>query len=281
MMYDLHRHFWPDALVEALRARTEPPLLRDGTLVAVDGEYRLDPAAYGLERCLADLDRDGIDVAVVSCPPTLGIEPFADLLAAYHDGTRDAVAASGDRLLAFSLARPQEGFVGTTVAAAALLDLAAIAPVLDELQRDGRLLFVHPGPAYEAPAGPPWWTAVVDYTAQMQAAYAMWLAEGIERWPELRVLFAILAGGAPVQLERLRSRGFDVRRALHANTYLDTASYGKRAIELCLSTYGGDRLVLGTDAPVIDARETIEAVRSFGQAVTETVCGSNPKGLLE
>jgi hypothetical protein len=278
--YDLHRHLWPESLVDALRARTEPPFLRDGTLVLEDGEHGLDPAAYSVERCLAGLERDGIDVAVVSCPPTLGIDS-EPLRAAYHDGVREAVAASGGRLLAFSIDRPEPGFAGTCVCATALLDLDRIAPVLDEVQREGRLLFVHPGPSHPPAWAPEWWSAAVGYTAQMQAAYMAWLCGGIERWPELRVVFAILAGGAPVQLERLKSRGFDVRRALRPNLYLDTASYGRRALELCLATYGGSALVFGSDSPVIDARPTLEAVRGFGQAVEETICGNNPGGLLK
>ena len=73
--YDVHQHLWPDRLVEALVARTKPPCLRDGMLeLDPDGEFEIDPAVYGLESCLAGLDRAGIDVAVVSCPPTLGIE---------------------------------------------------------------------------------------------------------------------------------------------------------------------------------------------------------------
>jgi hypothetical protein len=278
--YDLHRHLWPDSLVDALRARTEAPFLRNGTLVLEDGEHHLDPAAYGVERCLADLDRDGIDVAVVSCPPTLGIAS-EELRGAYHSGVREAVAASGGRLLAFSMDRPEPGFAGTCVGAGALLDLDGVAPVLDELEREGGLLFVHPGPSHSHAGAPAWWSAAVGYTAQMQAAYMAWLGEGVDRWPELRVLFAILAGGAPVQLERLRSRGFDVRRALRSNLHLDTASYGRRAIELCLATYGSGALVFGSDAPVIDPAPTLEAVRGFGQAVEETICGSNPRGLLE
>jgi 6-methylsalicylate decarboxylase len=279
MTYDFHRHLWPEPLLELLRSRTEPPFLRGWSLVLADGEFEVEEDSYGMLRCLNGLDRDGIDVAVVSCPPTLGIETLDDsepLLDAYHQGVRDAVASSDGRLLAFSMGRPEPGFIGTTVSADALLDLDALAPVLDELQRDGKILFVHPGPA----RGTGWWAAVVGYTSQMQAAYATWLSEGVERWPELRVLFAILAGGAPVQLERLHSRGFDTRRALRSNLYLDTASYGRRAIELCLATYGGRALVFGSDEPVIDSRPTLEAVRGFGHAVAETICGSNPGELL-
>ena len=282
---DLHRHVWPDRLVAALRARAAPPCLRDGVLALADREYRVDPADYGVDRCVAQLDADGIDRAVVSCPPTLGLEALppaeaAVLLQAYHDGMLEAVARTQGRLLALAMGEPRPGFVGMSVSAAALADLDRLAPALDELERQGEILFVHPGPAPAAAARPVWWSAAVEYTTQMQTGYAAWLATGVDRWPELRVVFAILAGGGPFQLERLSSRGFDVRRALRPTLYLDTASYGRRAIELCLATYGGRQLVFGSDAPVIDAHLTLEAVRSFGQAVFDAVCSDNPSELL-
>jgi len=283
--YDLHRHLWPVELLEELRRRREPPRLDGWTLRLADGDYDLEPHAYGLERCLAELDRDGISVAVVSLPPTLGIdelpaEEAEPLRAAYHEGALAAVAASGGRLRALALDRPRDGFAGVCVAASALADLDALAPVLDELQRRGELLFVHPGLSPAAEGAPPWWQAVVGYTAQMQAAYAAWLAAGVDRWPDLRVLFAILAGGGPFQLERFRSRGFDVRRAQQPTIFFDVASYGNRAIEHCLATLGGDALVYGSDAPVLDPRITLAAVRSFGEAVVNVLCHSNPEELL-
>ncbi|HEY1367822.1 MAG TPA: amidohydrolase family protein [Gaiellaceae bacterium] len=284
--YDLHQHVWPPALVEALEARTAPPYLRDGVLrLAPGGEFLVDVAAHGLEARLAELDRDGIDVAVASCPPTLGIELLPEreaepLVGAYHDGIRELVAGAGGRLLAFSMGRPLDGFVGTSVSARALLDLDSVADILDELEERRSVLFVHPGPADPPRSAPRWWAAVIDYTAEMQAAYAAWLSEGIARWPDLRVVFAILAGGAPFQLERLRSQGVDVRVAFGRNVFLDTASYGRRALEVCLATYGGAQLVYGSDAPVLDPRATLKAVRDFGQAVADALCQENPATLL-
>jgi hypothetical protein len=285
MIYDLHRHLWPESLLDALRERTEVPRLDDWTLCLADGDYAIQPDGYGLERCLAELDRDGIDVALVSLPPTLGLEllPAAEaetLVAAYHEGVHEAVVGSGGRLRALAADRPRPGFAGVCVAATSLADLDSLAPVLDELQRRDQLLFVHPGLAPAPPGAPYWWQAVVGYTAQMQAAYAGWLAAGIDRWPDLRVLFAILAGGGPFQLERLRSRGFDARRAQRPTLFFDVASYGNRAIELCLATLGGGALVFGSDAPVIDARPTLAAVRSFGEAVVNVLCRQNPEDLL-
>ena len=87
----------------------------------------------------------------------------------------------------------------------------------------------------------------------MQAAYFAWIADGVERHPDLHVIFAVLAGGAPIQLERLRSRGFAPEAASHTKLYLDTASFGASALRLCLETLGPQQLIFGSDVPVIDS----------------------------
>lgn len=284
--YDLHQHLWPESLVEALAGRTSPPLLRDRTLVVEPGgEFELDPASYGVEACLANLDRAGVDVAVVSCPPTLGIDGLRadeaeELRHAYHEGARAAVAASGGRILALSMGRAEDGFAGTMIAADALADIDRVAPVLDEIDRRGTFVLFHPGAAAPPAGAPHWWAPTVDYTFQMQRAYAVWLARGVERWPALRVVFAILAGGAPFQLERMQARGFDIAVALHPTIYLETSSYGRRALELCLATFGARQIVFGSDAPVIDSRYTIDHIRGFGQAAVQALCHDNPTTLL-
>ena len=173
-----------------------------------------------------------------------------------------------------------DGFAGACVPAPALLDLDGLAPLLDQLLARRQLLFVHPGPDAGTRTDPAWWAAGVDYVGQMQVAYAAWLADGTSRWPGLPVVFAILAGGAPIQLERLAGRGLDVRRVLEADVYFDTASYGSRALELCLATYGVGRIVYGSDVPVIDPRPTLRQVRRFGAAVTSALCEDNPSRLL-
>jgi predicted TIM-barrel fold metal-dependent hydrolase len=276
--HDLHQHLWPEPLIAALRARPEPPRLRGDLLELPCGVSRVDVRAHALDARLAALDRDEIDIAVVSCPPTLELDE--ELVDVYHEGIAEVVAASGGRLLALAHREARDGFVGACVPAADVVEPNRLAPLLDELERRRGLLFVHPGPA-PAPAGAPaWWPAVVDYTSQMQAAYAAWVAHGSAAWPDLRVVFAILAGGAPIQLERLASRGVDTRVVLHPNVYLDTASYGERALELTLATYGVGQLVYGSDSPVIDAEPTLRSVRSFGQAVVDAVCRDNPARLL-
>src|SRR5205823_5862600 len=66
--YDLHQHIWPPALIDALRKRTTRPRLRGAELQLPHGDWRIDLSTHDLAARLAALDRDGIDVAVVSCP---------------------------------------------------------------------------------------------------------------------------------------------------------------------------------------------------------------------
>ena len=276
MTVDVHQHVWPRRLVQVLRDRREPPCLDGDVLVTAEGAFPMDVETALPEPRLELLERTGIDVALVSLQPTL--EPPDDVADAYHEGMAELASP---RLRPLAYAKALDGFAGASISARELLDLDRVAPLLDELQERSQLLFVHPGAGRPVDGAPGWWSAVVDYTAQMQAAYAVWLWRGTERWPDLRVLFALLAGGAPFQLERLALRGgLDLRRAVSANVFLDTSSYGPRALELCLSVYGVDRIVFGSDAPVLDPDESLKAVRTFGENVTAALCTTNPARLL-
>ena len=284
---DFHQHLWPESFVELLAGRDRPPRLRGSVLeLAGERDSEIDLRAHDLDARLALLDRWELDVAVVSLQPTLGLaalpeDEAAELVAVYERGILELAAGSQGRLLPLAAGVDLDGFVGACIGAPELADLDLLAPRLDELVRRRAVLFVHPGPAAGEPAGaPPWWVAVVDYTAQMQAGYAAWLAGGASRWPSLNVVFAMLAGGAPFQLERLRSRGVSGRDVLHDTMFFEISSYGNRALELCLATFGVSQLVFGTDVPVLDPEPAMDAVRGFGDAVTDALCNQNPARLL-
>jgi hypothetical protein len=281
---DVHQHLWPEPLVEQLARRRDPPRLVGSTL-EVPGEpaVEVDLDAHRLETRLALLDRCGIEVAVVSLPPTLGAgvlpdDEWDELAEAYERGILE-LARTDERIVPLAARSDTEGFAGVCVSALELLDVDAIAPRLDGLERSS-FLFVHPGPSASRTGAPHWWSAVVEHTAQMQAAYAAWISGGTERWPEVPVIFAILAGGGPFQHERLRSRGFEVRPALLPNVYLETSSYGRRALELCMAAFGIRQLLYGSDAPVVDPGATLRDVRGFGQAVADALCRDNPTRLF-
>jgi 6-methylsalicylate decarboxylase len=246
--YDVHEHLWPEQLVSALTRRSEPPRMRGSRLELREGIFEMDLSAHDLQTRLALLDREGIDVAVVSLGPTLGSDEAPELAEAYDEGILEVAAAAAGRILPLAAGEEREPFAGTSISAPRVVD-EGIGPRT-------KPVFVHPGYAEAAPEGmPPWWTPVIDYTAQMQAAFAAVLARGA---PDVPVIFAILAGGAPFQLERLHQRG-DVEE-IPPNLYFDTASYGRHALDLAVAACGSERILYGSDTPVMDPGPTREAI---------------------
>ena len=281
--FDIHQHLWPKGFVAALRTRTTPPTLDGEQLTTREGRFEIALADHDLAGRVRTLDRDEVDVAVVSL---LGLEALpegerAELEEAWVEGTRALVGSAGGRLLAFSPGVPREGFVGVSLGSSLLTDVDGAAPMLDAAEASQTLVFVHPDAGRNrGETRPAWWDWVTGYPARMQEAYLAWLAFGRERWPSLRVVFAMLAGGGPFQLERLARRGIDVRSAIDPNTFFDVSTHGRRAIELCAETFGVGQLVYGSDTPVVDSRPTLDAVRGFGDAVRHVLQSDTPSRLL-
>lgn len=274
---DVHQHLWPAPLVAALLRRSRPPFLReadDGWTLTIAGEptWPVDPADHDPARRAALVVADGLSLALVALSSPLGIEALPahearPLLDAYHEGVADLPAglrpwASAGLAVpepADLAQRLEHGFAGLCLPAGALATPAAAArcaPLLDVLEEHDAPLFVHPGPAPDtpprlvAPGLPDWWPALTAYVAQMQAA---WL--GFAEWvrpvrPGLRACFAMLAGLAPLQAERLASRG-RVAALRDPRTFYDTSSYGPQAVAAMASAVGEDALVFGSDRPVV------------------------------
>jgi hypothetical protein len=288
---DVHQHLWPAGLVDALRARRAAPYLRDWTLhTAGEAPYEVvaadhDPAAR------AALDPH-LERALVCLSAPLGIEYLpsdeaAPLLASWHDGVRELP----DRFrgwAAFGVLDPDvdgltglfaAGFVGVQVPAPALGSppaLDAVAAVLRRCEELGRPVLVHPGPVSPLPAGvPSWWAPVVDYSAQLAAAWWVWHGVGRRLFPDLRVCFVAGAGLAPLQHERFATRGGG-RFVVDQNAFVDTSSHGRQAVDALTRALGIDVIVLGSDRPYgqsVDPR--------LGAAAAHAVGVTNPHRLLE
>jgi predicted TIM-barrel fold metal-dependent hydrolase len=285
--YDLHQHLWPTAFLDVLRSRTTAPALAGTALTTPEGTFAVDLGRHDPETRIAALDRDGIDVAVLSLQPCLGTELLPpseqdELELAWIDGARELVRDAGGRFRALAPWRVVDGFAGTSVGASALLEPEPHADLLAAVDAaPDALLFVHPEAEGPPPPGrPDWWGWTAGYAGQLQRAYLAWLAGGRERLPRAPVVFAILAGGGPFLLERLSHRGIEVRSALDPNVYFDTATHGRRAIELCIETFGAGQLVYGSDTPVVEARLTLQAVRGFGDAVAHLLQIETPGALI-
>ncbi|MFL5864984.1 MAG: amidohydrolase [Solirubrobacteraceae bacterium] len=279
MNIDIHQHVWTTPLLDGLAARACLPFVRRGdglTVLHGGGElpYVIDTAAESAERRTQLLRADRVDLAVVALSSPIGIEALphdmaGELIAAHLDGVLglgDGFAAWGpvpinapdpadvDEVLA-------RGCVGVSVPACAIAGrdaLESLGPVLERVQARGVPLFVHPGGVgapqpREAPLTEPlWWRALTDYVFQMQAAWLTFATHGRRELPRLRVVYAMLAGGAPLQSERLAARGgpaVDLRDSL---SFYDTSSYGPALVEVMARLVGPAQLVYGSDRPVVE-----------------------------
>jgi predicted TIM-barrel fold metal-dependent hydrolase len=117
---------------------------------------------------------------------------------------------------------------------------------------------------------------MTSYVADMQAAWLAWAAWGRAAHPRLKVLFAMLAGAAPLHAERLAARGGPAEAIHDELTYFDVSSYGPRTVDAMLRVVGVDRLVYGSDAPVIEPLP----LDGLGESVAHALGTANPARLL-
>jgi hypothetical protein len=97
---------------------------------------------------------------------------------------------------------------------------------------------------------PPELLAALAYTASLHAAWWAWVESGVRRHPRLRVVFAALAGLAPLHSERAVARGGPALPAA-PQLFYDTSSYDPEAVALMRRTVGAAQLVHGSDTPVL------------------------------
>jgi len=299
---DVHQHLLSEPLIEELARRQHAPMLirrRDGWTFRVSGEPDsvLPFDATNVALRTVELRRENVDRALVALSTALGIETLPaeeslPLLEAHHRGIEDLPARFGS-WGAVQLEAPNpadvdavigRGCVGISLPASALATpdaLAHVGPLLARLETLDAPLFVHPGPvASPGEAGPVkplpvWWPALTGYVAQMQAAWFAFLHAGRREHPRLRVLFAMLAGGAPLQLERFVARGGEAPLAPDPAVFYDTSSYGTLMLEAMAGAVGVEQLVYGSDRPVVDA-----AAPPLGPELGRLLRSTNPNRLL-
>jgi hypothetical protein len=189
------------------------------------------------------------------------------------------------------------GSVGLCLPAAALATpegLDRLGPALERLAPAP--LLVHPGAApaaageltpalgaavadaaaYAAFSNSAWWPALTAYVAEMSAAWHAWAAWGRALHPRLPAIFAMLAGLAPLHAERLAARGGPADALHDPLTAFDTSSYGHRALDAMLRAVGVDRLVYGSDRPVV----VPQPLGALGPAVEHAIAVVNPERFL-
>ena len=300
---DVHQHLWPEALIAALARRTSPPRLQRagaGWSLRVAGEppHPFDPADHDPDARAACVRADGIDLALVALSSPLGIEALpgeeaAPLLEAHHAGILELGAPFALwGALALDDPRPaavddllDAGAAGVSLPAAALAGregLEHVGPVLERLAERDAPLLVHPGPApWRRPApvdaaAPAWWPALTRYITEMHEAWVAFLVHGRPAHPSLRVVFAMLAGAAPLHGERLAARGGPAWAVHDPLAYYDVSSYGVRMVDAMVRSVGIDQLVWGSDRPVAEPPD----LAALGPAAVAALQSANPARAL-
>ena len=227
---DVHQHLWPEAVVRTLERRREAPRARwqrDRWTVDLAGEpsFEIDPRDHDpVLRARRLARRSGTGRAVVAG----GVEalPARDALAAlaawqeaatelpdalgwwaatparFRSTSRPSSRARRSPPGAAGLCLPADRLASPSQAEATVELLAAVADA-------GAPVFVHPGRVAGSPAEPAWWSPATRYVAQQQAAWLAFHDCVRPRLPVLRAIFALLAGLAPLQVERAARRGHD------------------------------------------------------------------------
>jgi aminocarboxymuconate-semialdehyde decarboxylase len=239
MLIDMHSHYYGEALLAALEARTGrlPRVERDpdGTrfLVTPTARLPIGEKYVSLDARRAWMAETGIGVQLITFPGALGPDalPIAE--------SAPLVAEANDELAAVSRAHPGVfpalaglpladmaeaarelertvalGLVGAILPVNYFLDLGQlekIRPVLEAANRVGAHLMVHPGPrADESIARTPWADLAEQRASTLalqdsltHAAITLLYSDVAERYPDLSLQIVNLGGTLPFVLERL------------------------------------------------------------------------------
>jgi aminocarboxymuconate-semialdehyde decarboxylase len=324
---DLHSHFfpesWPD-LGERFGTPDWPWMKHTGpgeaTVMLGDKPFReITSACWDVGRRLDDMDRDGIDLQVISATPVLFsyARPAAQALEVariMNDAALELCAASGGRLVALAqvplqdldaacaeldraLAAGHKGVhIGNHVGARNLDDDDLVA-FLAHCAETGAAVLVHPWdmmarermPDYMMP-----WTVGMPAETQL-AIVAMILGGAFDRLPEsLRICFAHGGGSFAFLLGRLENawqmkelcRGRSTRPPSQYldRFYVDCITHDARALEFLVAVMGEDRVALGSDYPFpLGERRvgtTVRAAAGLSDAAKDKILSANPARFL-
>lgn len=292
---DTHTHFVPMELVDLVRSGEGPPDVsieqRDGgdPLIAHDNglRYPVFPLFHDVAAKLEQMDRDGIDEALISLTPSLLLywtDPAET--ARVHRVVNDAAAAfagrSGGRLHALATvplndppaaagelrrARAELGLVGVEIGTSVgetMLDDASLDPFWAAAEELGTTVLVHPYTNMIAAPGPELrgfhLGNVIGNPFETFVAAARLIVGGVfDRYPALRVQLVHAGGAFPYQLFRL-DHAYEVRSETKAtaerlpssylgNFLFDTVAFDPRALDYLIELAGADHVLFGSDLP--------------------------------
>jgi predicted TIM-barrel fold metal-dependent hydrolase len=245
MMIDMHAHWKPAEVADALRARTrEPRIARnpDGVEVLKSGRMGEEPLAKAfddVEFHLARMDRQGVETSVLSLlgsfcwiesqPPEVSgplcrkVNDGLSTICRKHPGRFAAFAALPLTDLSASAAELERalglpGIIGAQVPGNYFLtskDAEAMRPLLEVANRRHSVLFIHngprPGDAYPKVSSDTDNARRRNGTLDMQASLSsvmmtLCMTDVLADYPDTTVVVHNLGGNIPFEIERMDHR---------------------------------------------------------------------------
>ena len=329
MMIDMHAHWRPAEVADALRARTrEPRIVRNenGAEVLKSGRMGEAPLAEAFDDVdfhLARMDRQGVGTSVLSLLGSFNwiesqpLDVSAPLCRKVNDGLSAVCEKHPGRFAAFAAlpltdmsaaaaelerALRLPGVVGAQIPGNYLLtrnDAETMRPLLDVVNREHAVLFVHhgprPGDAYPKVSADTDNARRRNGTLDMQASLSsvmvtLCLTDILASYPDATVVVHNLGGNLPYEVERMDHRclldtpeeELPSSRIGKAKVYVDCNSFGPHAIEAAVRLYGADRIVCGTDGTEFGCDWTRKALAeaAIGEDAREQILHRNAAALL-
>ncbi len=314
---DIHNHFfpesWPD-LAQRFGTPDWPWIKHTGGGKAVvmigDREFRkIYSACWDPEVRLAEMDRDGVDLQIISATPVLfayerPVEHALDCARIFNDAALDLCSRGKSRLKSLCQVPLQDidaacselsrcmraGHLGVQIGnhvGEKNLDDPGIQTFLHHCADEGAAVLVHPWdmlgrermPNYMMP-----WTVAMPAETQL-AVVSMILSGAFDRLPEnLRICFAHGGGSFAFLLGRMENawshhpvaRGTcKLSPKSYVNRfYVDSAVFDEPALRFLIDTMGEDRVMLGSDYPFPLGEERV------GKLIRESQISSDAKSKL-
>jgi predicted TIM-barrel fold metal-dependent hydrolase len=309
MMIDMHAHWRPAELADALRART--------------GEEPLATTFDEVDFHLARMDRQGVETSVLSLlgsfcwieaqPPEVAaplcrtVNDGLSAICRKHPGRFAAyaalpltdISAAADE---FERALGLPGMIGAQLPGNAFLtreDAEAMRPPLEVANRRRAIVFIHngprPGDAYPRIARDTDNASRRNGTLDMQANLSsvmvtLCLTDYLASYPDASIHVHNLGGNIPYEVERMDHRSLldtpdeelPSSRFRKAKVYVDCNSFGPRAIEAGVRLYGAERVLCGTDGTEFGCDWTRKALAEaeIGEEAREQILQRNAAAML-
>lgn len=324
---DIHAHFlpesWPD--LAARFGTPDWPWMRhseagEAMLMRGDKEFRpVYDACWSASRRLEEMDRDGIDLQVISATPILfayerPADQASDCAQMFNDKALQICAGGQERLLSLCqvplqdtdaacrvLSRAmQDGHVGVQIGnhvGERNLDDEGLITFLQHCASEGAAVLVHPWDMLARERTQKYmmaWTVGMPAETQL-GIVSMILGGAFERLPEsLRLCFAHGGGSFAFLLGRLdnawrrrdivRGNSTAIPSSYLRRFYVDSAVFDAAALRFLADVMGEDRVMLGSDYPFPLGEEVVgDLIRTapdFDAAARGQMLGGNAECFL-